>query len=159
MENKNVPQWILDSKTDITEQNDEVGLIVAGYIGAFNKRGFSQKQIGVMLSRAFLLDVKEVEKRIDALLDCGEGEAIKNLCAFAVEKGGLFENTGNNPCEIIEILKNKYGKNAVVETILTFPQILSLWKSADLRDVPENNEAKIKVEAILKECASVFPEI
>lgn len=159
MENKNVPQWILDSKTDITEQNDEVGLIVAGYIGAFNKRGFSQKQIGCMLSFAFLLDVKEVEKRLDALLDCGEGEAIKNLCAFAVEKGGLFSIDGNAPCEIIEILKNRYGKNAVIETVLTFPQILSLWKRADLRDLPENNEAKIKAEAILKECASVFPEI
>ncbi len=159
METKNVPQWIINSKTDITEQNDEVGLIVAGYIGAFNKRGFSQKQIGVMLSRAFLLDVKEVEKRLDTLLCCGEGEAIRNLCAFAVEKGGLFENTGNDPCEIIEILKNKYGNDAVVEAVLTFPQILSLWKRADLRELPENNEAKMKAEEILKECASVFPEI
>lgn len=159
MENKNVPQWILDSKTDITEQNDEVGLIVAGYIGAFNKRGFSQKQIGCMLSRAFLLDVKEVEKRIDALLACGEGEEIKNLCAFAVEKGGLFSTEGSDPCEIIEMLRNRYGNDAVIETILTFPQVLSLWKRTDLRDLPENTEATKKVEEILKECASVFPEI
>ncbi len=159
LENKNVPQWIINSKTDITEQNDEVGLIVAGYIGAFNKRGFSQKQIGCMLPCAFLLDVKEIEKRLDALLVCGEGENVKKLCAFAVEKGGLFSIDDNDPCEIIEILKNKYGKDAVVETVLTFPQILSLWKRADLRDLPENAEAKIKAEAILRECASVFPEI
>ena len=157
--NNNVPEWILNSKTDITEQNDEVGLIVAGYIGAFNKRGFSQKQIGCMLSRAFLLDVKEVEKRLDAILACGEGEEIKNLCAFAVEKGGLFSADGNDPCEIINILKIKYGKNAVLETILTFPQILSCWKNKAVRDLPENAEAKKKSEYIMNECASVFEEI
>ena len=66
----NIPQWMIDSKTDITEQNDEVGLIVAGYIGAFRKRGFSEKQIGSMLSSAFLLSLEEVEKRIDAVLTC-----------------------------------------------------------------------------------------
>ena len=88
----NIPQWIVDSKTDITEQNDEVGLIVAGYIGAFRKRGFSEKQIGAMLSSAFLLPSEEVEKRIDAVLTCGSEttEEIKNLCVFAVQKGGLF---------------------------------------------------------------------
>lgn len=159
MENKNVPDWIVNSKTDITEQNDEVGLIVAGYIGAFNKRGFSQKQIGTMLSSAFLLDVKEVEKRLDALLCCGEGENIRNLCAFAVEKGGLFSTEGNDPCEIIELLKIKYGKAAVVETVLTFPRLLSLWKRSDLRDLPEYKNEKAEAERILKECASVFPEI
>lgn len=155
----NVPEWILNSKTDITEQNNEVGLVVAGYIGAFNKRGFSQKQIGCMLSRAFLLDVKEVEKRLDALLCCGEGDVIRNLCVYAVEKGGLFSIDGNDPCEIIEILKNKYGKDAVVETVLTFPEILSLWKKENLRNLPENAEATQKTEEILKECASVFQEI
>lgn len=154
-----VPEWILNSKTDITEQNNEVGLIVAGYIGAFNKRGFSQKQIGCMLSSAFLLDVKEVEKRLDALLDCGEGESVKNLCVFAVEKGGLFSADGNDPCEIIDILKVKYGKNAVVETILTFPLLLSCWKTEEIRDLPENADSKKKAQYILNECASVFEEV
>ena len=65
MENKNVPQWILDSTTGINEQNDEVGLVVAGYIGAFMKRGFTQADIGIALSKAFLLPVQEVEARLD----------------------------------------------------------------------------------------------
>lgn len=155
----NVPEWILNSKTDITEQNNEVGLIVAGYIGAFNKRGFSQKQIGCMLSRAFLLDVKEVEARLDSILDCGEGESIKNLCVFAVEKGALFSMDGNDPCEIIKIIKEIYGKNAVVETILAFPQILSCWKEKAIRDLPENAEDKKTAEYILGECASVFEKL
>lgn len=157
----NIPQWMIDSKTDITEQNDEVGLIVAGYIGSFRKRGFSEKQIGAMLSRAFLLSQEEVEKRIDAVLTCGsqDSEEIKNLCVFAVQKGGLFSGDDTDPCEIIEIIKNKYGKTAVFETLLTFPQILSLWKKSEVRDLPENKEYKEKSEKILYECASVFPEI
>ncbi len=160
-EYNNIPQWIIDSKTDITEQNDEVGLIVAGYIGAFRKRGFTQKQMGIMLSKAFLLPVEEAEKRIDAVLSCGDDgeENIKNLCVFAVEKGGLFSTDDTDPCEIIEILKSKYGKTAAFETLLTFPQILSLWKKSEVRDLPENNEYKEKSEKILYECASVFPEI
>ena len=40
----NIPQWIKDSKTDISEQNDEVGLIVAGYIGAFVKEVLRNKK-------------------------------------------------------------------------------------------------------------------
>ncbi len=157
----NIPQWMIDSKTDITEQNDEVGLIVAGYIGAFRKRGFSEKQIGAMLSSAFLLPSEEVEKRIDAVLTCGseDSEDTKNLCVFAVQKGGLFSGDDTDPCEIIEIIKNKYGKTAAFETLLTFPQILSLWKKSEVRDLPENKEYKEKAEKILYECASVFPEI
>ena len=157
----NIPQWMIDSKTDITEQNDEVGLIVAGYIGAFRKRGFSEKQIGSMLSSAFLLPLEEVEKRIDAVLTCGseDSEDIKNLCAFAVQKGGLFSTDDTDPCEIIEIIKNTYGKTAAFETLLTFPQILLLWKKSEVRDLPENKECKEKAEKILYECASVFPEI
>ena len=157
----NIPQWMIDSKTDITEQNDEVGLIVAGYIGAFRKRGFSEKQIGSMLSSAFLLSLEEVEKRIDAVLTCGseDSEDIKNLCVFAVQKGGLFSTDDTDPCEIIEIIKNTYGKTAAFETLLTFPQILLLWKKSEVRDLPENKECKEKAEKILYECASVFPEI
>lgn len=157
----NIPQWMIDSKTDITEQNDEVGLIVAGYIGAFRKRGFSEKQIGSMLSSAFLLPLEEVEKRIDAVLTCGseDSEDIKNLCVFAVQKGGLFSTDDTDPCEIIEIIKNTYGKTAAFETLLTFPQILLLWKKSEVRDLPENKECKEKAEKILYECASVFPEI
>ena len=157
----NIPQWMIDSKTDMTEQNDEVGLIVAGYIGAFRKRGFSEKQIGSMLSSAFLLPLEEVEKRIDAVLTCGseDSEDIKNLCVFAVQKGGLFSTDDTDPCEIIEIIKNTYGKTAAFETLLTFPQILLLWKKSEVRDLPENKECKEKAEKILYECASVFPEI
>ena len=157
----NIPQWMIDSKTDMTEQNDEVGLIVAGYIGAFRKRGFSEKQIGSMLSSAFLLPLEEVEKRIDAVLTCGleDSEDIKNLCVFAVQKGGLFSTDDTDPCEIIEIIKNTYGKTAAFETFLTFPQILLLWKKSEVRDLPENKECKEKAEKILYECASVYPEI
>ncbi len=156
----NIPQWMIDSKTDMTEQNDEVGLIVAGYIGAFRKRGFTEKQIGSMLSSAFLLPLEEVEKRIDAVLTCGseDSEDIKNLCVFAVQKGGLFSTDDTDPCEIIEFIKNTYGKTAAFETLLTFPQILLLWKKSEVRDLPENKECKEKAEKILYECASVFPE-
>ncbi len=158
----NVPQWIIESKTDITEQNDEVGLIVAGYIGAFRKRGFMQNQMGIMLTSAFLLPLEEVEKRIDAVLSCAfntDDESIRNLCAFAVEKGGLFSTDNTDPCEIIEILKKKYGKEATVDTILTFPEILCLWKKSEVRDLPENKREKEKIEKILYECSCVFPEL
>ena len=46
--NNNVPQWMLDSTTSNTEQNKEVDMIVAGFIGAFRKRGFDQQQIGIL---------------------------------------------------------------------------------------------------------------
>ena len=84
---------------------------------------------------------------------------IKNLCVFAVQKGGLFSTDDTDPCEIIEIIKNTYGKTAAFETLLTFPQILLLWKKSEVRDLPENKECKEKAEKILYECASVFPEI
>lgn len=156
----NVPQWMIDSKTDITEQNNEVGLIVAGYIGAFTKRGFSQKQMGSMMTSAFLLPLDEVEKRVDAVLSCAdEAETAKKLCVFAVEKGELFSNENTAPCEIIEYLKKKYGNKAAFETILTFPQILYLWKKSEVRDLPGNKDSKLEAEKILNECSSVFPEI
>ena len=45
MENKNnVPQWILDSKTGIEEQNDEVGLVVAGFIGALRNEALVRRK-------------------------------------------------------------------------------------------------------------------
>ena len=161
--NKNfsdVPQWLVDSKTSVTEQNDEVGLIVADYIGAFRKRKFTEKQIGSLLTAAFLLPVQEVEKRIDAVLSCGDDdENIRNLCALSGSKGYLFSLDNSDPCEIIEILKNKYGKAATFETLLTFPEILSVWKNQAVRDNAEYENDKKKAEIILKEVASVFPEI
>lgn len=157
-----VPQWMIDSKTDVTEQNDVVGLVVAEYIGAFRKRGFLQNQMGIMLASAFLLPVEEVEKRMDAVLSCAfnkDEESIRNLCAFAVEKGNLFSVDDTDPCEIIGILKGKYGNEATVDTILTFPQILHLWKKSEVRDLPENMKYKEEVEKILYECSCVFPEL
>ena len=158
---KNVPQWMIDSKTDITEQNDEVGLVVAGYIGEFRKRGFSHKQIGIMLSKAFLIPLEEVVKRVDSVLSCGspEEENTKNLCVYVVEKGNLFSIDDTDRVEIIELLKNKYGKDAAFETLLTFPQLLSAWKKAEVRDMNENLEAKKECEKILYECSCVFREV
>ena len=160
-EKNNVPQWLSDSKTSITEQNDEVGLIVAGYIGFFRKMGFSQNDMGLMLSSAFLLDLPEVEKRINAVFSCGEAEndKVKELCVFLASRGALFNNEDSDPCEIIEIIKEKYGNVAAFETLLTFPEILSVWKKANIRDNDEYKSDKLKAEAILKEVASVFPEI
>lgn len=159
-EYKNVPQWMIESETDITQQNDEVGLVVAGYIGEFRKRGFSQKQIGIILSKAFLLPLEEVVKRIDAVLSCGsaEDDNARNLCAYVVEKGGLFSVDDTDPVEIIELLKNKYGENAAFETLLTFPAILSLWKKKEVRFLPENKETKDECDKILYECSCVFHE-
>ena len=155
----NVPQWILDSKTSGTEQNDEVGLIVAGYIGFFRKKGFSEKQIGSMLTTAFLLDLAEVEKRVNAVLACGENDEAKTLCVFLASKGVLFNNEESDPCEIIEIIKKKYGKAAAFEALLTFPGILRAWKKKSVRDSEEYINEKTKAEIILNEVASVFPEI
>ena len=158
----NVPQWMIDSKTSTTEQNDEVGLIVAKYIGFFRKTGFTEKQIGIMLTGAFLLDLSEVEKRIGAVISCGkEGEEGKarELCAFLASKGALFDTNATDPCEIIEHIKSKYGKEAAFETLLTFPQLLSVWKMEAVRDSEEYKLDKAKGEIILNEVASVFPEI
>ncbi|MBP3560171.1 MAG: hypothetical protein J6K49_05845 [Clostridia bacterium] len=158
----NVPQWMIDSKTAATEQNDEVGLIVAKYIGFFRKTGFAEKQIGIMLTSAFLLDLSEVQKRIEAVLSCGEeGEEDKarELCAFLASKGTLFDTSDTDPCEIIEYIKNKYGKEAAFETLVTFPQLLSVWKKETVRDNEKYKIDKAKSEIILSEVASVFPEI
>ena len=56
--NNNVPQWMLDSTTAPTEQNKEVDMIVAGFIGAFRKRGFDQQHIGILMTSAFLLSLE-----------------------------------------------------------------------------------------------------
>ena len=154
----NVPQWILESNTGIKEQNDHVGLIVAGFIGAFRKRGFDQKEIGIMMAQAFLLPLEEVERRIDAVLSCGEGEEddVKKLCLYVVQKGCLFDNNSSDPCEIIELLKSWYGKKAAFETLLTFPEILRLWKKESVRESEEYSKEKQLAEKILDECSKVF---
>lgn len=158
---KNVPQWILNSTTGIEKQNDEVGLIVARYIGAFRKRGFTEKEIGILLASAFLLSAEEVEKRVDSVLSCGDDgdEAVRRLCVFTAEKGHLFDVDNTDPCEIISLLQEWYGKTAAFDTLLTFPQLLSLWKREDVRENPQYEKQKIESEKILKECASVFPKI
>lgn len=157
-----VPQWILDSTTAPHEVNKEADKIVGGYVAAFMKRGFSQKDIGCLLVQAFTLPLEEIEKRIDCVLSCGEEgeeESARKLCAFAASKGFLFSGDESDPCEIIEIIKNKYGKKAAFETILTFPEILSVWKNENVRDTEKYKEEKQKAEYILNEVASVFPEI
>lgn len=157
--NKNVPDWILESKTGIEKQNDEVGLIVAKYIGAFRKRGFTENDIGILLAQAFLLPVEEVEKRVDSVLSCGdENNDARRLCLFVAQKGHLFDNDNSDPCGIVEILMNKYGKAATFETLLTFPQILGLWKNEIVRDLPEYKAQREASGKILNECASVFSE-
>ncbi len=157
--NKNVPDWILESKTGIEKQNDEVGLVVARYIGAFRKRGFEEKEIGILLAQAFLLPVEEVEKRVDCVLSCGDEENDgKKLCLFVAQKGHLFSMENSDPCEITEIIIKKYGKAAAFETLLTFPQVLSLWKNEKVRNSPEYEKEFSEVEGILRECASVFSE-
>lgn len=158
----NVPRWIVNSKTKTSEQNNEVGAIVADYIGAFRKRKFTEKQIGSLMTSAFLLPVAEVEKRLDAVLSCadaGEEENAKNLCAFLGGGGHLFSYDSSDPCEIIEILKNKYGKAAAFETMLTFPDILSAWKNQTVRENDEYKNEKERAQLILNEVSSVFPEI
>ena len=163
MSNENfVPQWILDSKTAPDEVNKDVDKIVGGYVASFMKRGFSQKEIGCLMVQAFTLRLAEVEKRIDCVLSCGEQgeeESARKLCVFTASKGFLFSGDESAPCEIIELIKNKYGKKAAFETILTFPEILSLWKKSDVRETEKYREEKQKAEYILKEVASVFPEL
>ncbi len=160
MNYENVPQWIKDSKTDISEQNDEVGLIVAGYIGAFVKRGFTQQEMGSLMASAFLLPLNEVEKRVDSVLSLSDDkERVKKLCVFCVQKGELFSVEDTDPCEIIEIIKERYGNEAAIETLVNFPEVLYVWKNSAVRDLPENEKFKQKSDFILGECASVFPEI
>ena len=157
-----VPQWILDSTTAPDEVNKNADKIVGGYVASFMKRGFSQKEIGCLLVQAFTLPLEEIEKRIDSVLSCGEEgeeESARKLCAFAASKGYLFSGDESNPCEIIELIKTKYGKKAAFETILTFPEILSVWKNENVRDDEKYKEEKQKVEYILHEVANVFSEI
>lgn len=158
----NVPSWMLESETAPTEQNKEVDMIVAGYIGSFRKRGFSQLQIGSLMTSAFLLPLEEVEKRLDAVLSCaedGDEESGRKLCVYLAQTGSLFSTEDTDPCEIIGILKEKYGKNAAFETLLTFPDILTSWKNSAVRDLPENEKFNLHAQKILSECASVFLEI
>ena len=155
---KNVPQWILDSTTDITQQNNEVGAVVGAYIGAFRKRGFSEKQIGLLMTNAFLLPLDEVERRIDAVLSCDSGDDnVKELCVYTASKGYLFSNEDTDPCEIIELLKTRYGIVAAFESVLNVPELLCYWKSAEVRDTEKYAEEKAKAEALLKEISEIFP--
>ncbi len=156
---KNVPVWMLESTTSPTEQNKEVDLIVADYIGAFRKRGFNQKQIGILMTTAFLLPVEEVGKRIDAVLSCGNNdESGKNLCAYLAQEGCLFAQDNAEPCEIIGILKEKYGNDATFEILLTIGKLISLWKKEAVRDEERYKKEKFEVEKILHEISGVFPE-
>ena len=163
MSNENfVPQWILDSTTAPDEVNKDVDKIVGGYVASFMKRGFSQNDIGCLMVQAFMLPLEEIEKRIDSVLSCGEKgeeESARKLCVFAASNGFLFSADESDPCEIIEIIKNKYGNKAAFETVLTFPEILSVWKNENVRDIEKYKEEKQKAEYILKEVASVFPEL
>ena len=163
MNNENfVPQWILDSTTAPHEVNKDVDKIVGGYVASFMKRGFSQKDIGCLMVQAFTLPLEEIEKRIDCVLSCGEKgeeESARKLCVFAASKGFLFSGDESDPCEIIELIKNKYGKKAAFETVLTFPEILSVWKKSAVRETEKYREEKQKAEYILKEVASVFSEL
>lgn len=158
----NVPQWMLDSTTAPTEQNKEVDMIVAGFIGAFRKRGFDQQQIGILMTGAFLLPLEEVEKRLDAVLSCaaeGDEESGRKLCAYLAQQGVLFSLEDSDPCEIIEILKNAYGDEAAFETLLTFPKLLLVWKKEGVRNDERYIEEKTRAEIILHEVSSTFPQI
>ena len=73
-----------------------------------------------------------------------------------------IKNNDNSYLSIIRennYLKNKYGKKAAFETILTFPEILSVWKNETERGTEKYSKEKQKAEYILKEVASVFTEI
>ncbi len=160
MENKkNVPTWVLSSTTGIEKNDDNAGLMVAKFVGALRKRGFSETEIGIVLAKAFLLPLDEVEKRIDKILSLGEEEnnSVKKLCLFLIDKGVLFDTDNTNPVEIIEILEKTYGKEAAFETLLTYPKILSYWKTEDVRGEEKYADAKKQAELILHECSSVFP--
>ena len=157
-----VPAWISDSTTAPHEVNKDADKIVGGYVAFFIKKGFSQKDIGCLLVQAFTLPLEEIEKRIDCILSCGEEgeeESARKLCVFAASRGFLFSGNESAPCEIIGFIKSKYGKKAAFETVLTFPEILSVWKNEAVRDEEKYKEEKKKAEYILKEVASVFPEL
>ena len=112
------------------------------------------------MASAFLLPLSEVENRVDAVLSCSDDKEVsKKLCVFCVEKGQLFSNEDTDPCEIIKILNEKYGKEATVETLLHFPEILYLWKNKSVRSLKENENFNKKAEKILYECSTVFEEI
>lgn len=160
--NNNVPQWMLDSTTSNTEQNKEVDMIVAGFIGAFRKRGFDQSEIGILMTSAFLLPLEEVEARLDAVLSCaedGKEESARKLCAYLAQQGVLFSTEDTDPCEIITILREAYGKEAAFETLLTFPKLLNVWKRSDVRDDENYSEEKLRADIILHEVSSTFPQI
>ena len=163
MNNENfVPQWILDSTTAPDEVNKDVDKIVGGYVAAFMKRGFTQGEIGELLVPAFALPLEEVEKRIDCVLACSESpkdEQLRILCARMASRGFLFSNDNNDPCEIIEFINKKYGKSVAQETLLVFPEILTVWKKADVRENEEYKNDKKQAEFILNEIASVFPQL
>lgn len=157
-----VPQWILNSTTAPDEVNKTADKIVGGYVASFMKRGFSQKEIGSLLVAAFTLPLPEMEKRVDAVLSCGEKgeeERARKLCVLCVSKGFLFSGEDSDPCEIIEIIKNKYGKRAAFETVLTFPEILYVWKNKNVREAEKYSKEKQQAEYVLKEVASVFKEL
>ena len=159
MENKNVPQWILDSTTGIEEQNDEVGLVVAGYIGAFMKRGFTQGDIGIALSKAFLLSVEEVEARLDAILNCCaqvDAATARRMCLFTIQQGYLFDNDNSDPCGLIELLKVLYGGEFTFEALLQYPQLLMLYKKKSVRNSPEYAPQKQQADEILDELERVY---
>ncbi len=159
MENKNVPQWILESTTGINEQNDEVGLVVAGYIGAFMKRGFTQGDIGIALPKAFLLPVEEVEKRLDAILTCStevDAATARRMCLFTIQQGYLFDNDNSDPCGVIELIKVLYGGEFAFEALLQYPQLLMLYKKKAVRNTAEYASQKQKADEILDELERVF---
>lgn len=160
MSDKNkVPQWILDSKTGIEQQNDEVGLVVAGYIGAFRKRGFSQGDMGIMLSKAFLLPVEEIEKRIDAILELDssvDSDTARRMCVYAVQSDCLFDNDNSDPCGAVELIKVMYGGEFAFEALLEYPQLLKLYKKKSVRSMPEYSLQKKEAEAILDELERVY---
>lgn len=126
-ENKNnVPQWILESTTGITEQNDEVGNIVGAYVGAFRKRGFTQEYIGSLMAKAFLLPVDEASKRLDCILSlCNDSqmEQGRKLCVYLVAQDILFNVTAN-PCGVVAALVKEYGKEDTFDILIEYPETL-----------------------------------
>ena len=158
-EKNNVPQWILDSKTGIDAQNDEVGMIVAGFIGALRKRGFAEKEIGMMMAQAFLLPLSEVEKRVDAILSCdknADAQTARKLCIYTVQAGALFDNNHSDPCGAIEVVKAMYGGEFAFEAFLTYPELLCLWKEKKARNLPEFADEKARADALLDELERVY---